>query len=130
MGKQLKIAAPEVKIQESVKVVFGFSELRQCSYIYATNDGKFFIRFIERLKKLCTLTWNQVYTSSRHSFGTETIMKENLNSSTQQLCPSGVDKLLILRATGDNHSFLGYRSDDVFQILFIEYRFGDIYQHY
>ncbi|HBH09198.1 MAG TPA: hypothetical protein DDX40_07345 [Rikenellaceae bacterium] len=70
MSKRLKIAAPEIKIQEPVKVVFGFSELRQCSYINATNDGKFFIRFIERLKNLCTLTWNQVYTSSRHSFGT------------------------------------------------------------
>ena len=129
MGKHLKVAAPEVKIQEPMKIVFGFSELRQCSYIYASNDGKFFIRFIERLKNLCTLTWNQVYISSRHSFGTETIMKDSLNLSTQQLCPSGVDKLLILRATGDNHAFLGYRSDDAFQILFIEYRFGDVYQH-
>ena len=79
MGKHLKVAAPEVKIQEPMKIVLGFSELRQCSYIYASNDGKFFIRFIERLKNLCTLTWNQVYISSRHSFGTETIMKENLN---------------------------------------------------
>ena len=51
MGKHLKITAPEVKIQEPVKVVFGFAELRQCSYVNATNDGKFFIRFIERLKK-------------------------------------------------------------------------------
>lgn len=76
MSKRLKIAAPEAKIQEPVKVVFGFSELRQCSYINAINDGRFF-----------------------------------------------------LRATGDNHSFLGYRTEDVFQILFIEYQFGDIYQH-
>ena len=43
--------------------------------------------------------------------------------------PSGLTKLLVLRATGNNHAFLGYRDGSVFQVLFIEYKFGDIYNH-
>lgn len=45
------------------------------------------------------------------------------------MVPSGLGKLLVLRATGNNHAFLGYRDGNVFQVLFIEYHFGDIYNH-
>ena len=45
------------------------------------------------------------------------------------MVPSGLTKLLVLRATGNNHAFLGYRDGSVFQVLFIEYKFGDIYNH-
>ena len=31
--------------------------------------------------------------------------------------------------SGNNHAFLGYRDGSVFQVLFIEYKFGDIYNH-
>ena len=32
-------------------------------------------------------------------------------------------------ATGDNHVFLGYRQQNTFEVIFIEYNFGDIYTH-
>ena len=37
--------------------------------------------------------------------------------------------MLHYRATGDNHVFLGYRDNNVFQVIFIEYQFGDVYVH-
>ena len=40
-----------------------------------------------------------------------------------------VTKLYVFRATGDNHAFLGYRNGNVFNVLFIEYAFGDVYKH-
>lgn len=30
---------------------------------------------------------------------------------------------------GDNHVFLGYRQQNTFEVIFIEYNFGDIYSH-
>lgn len=52
-----------------------------------------------------------------------------LKKSIQNQVPANVEKLLVLRATGDNHAFLGIREDNIFQIIFIEYQFGDIYNH-
>lgn len=36
---------------------------------------------------------------------------------------------MVFRATGDNHVFLGYHQKDTFEVIFIEYSFGDIYTH-
>ncbi len=34
-----------------------------------------------------------------------------------------------MRATGDNHAFLGHRIGNVFNVIFIEHEFGDVYNH-
>jgi len=55
--KQPKPSAAVIgKPQE--KIVFGFSELRPFSYVDNHNDTSFFISFLDRLKKLCSLDWN------------------------------------------------------------------------
>lgn len=43
--------------------------------------------------------------------------------------PNEIQKFLVLRATGDNHPFLGYRDKDTFQVVFLEAEFGDVYKH-
>lgn len=133
MGNKLKIKQPIIKAPSiggsSEKIVFGFSELRSFSYVDALKDGRFFVFFLERLKKLCTVEWNTVMVSGRHSFGMEKMPVKSLTSSAQRLVPAGMDSLLVFRATGDNHAFLGYRDGNVFQIIFIEYNFGDVYCH-
>lgn len=133
MGKRFNIKsqapmAPSV-VRTSAKLVFGFAELRPISYIKGEKDGKFFIQYLERLKKLSSLDWNTVYVSGRHSFGMEKMSVKGLSSSSKSLVPAGMDSLIVLRATGDNHAFLGYRDGNVFQVIFIEYQFGDIYCH-
>lgn len=115
--------------QQQSKLVFGFSQLKSLSYIEARNDSTFFVDFIERLKKLSGLDWNTVWTTQRHGLGTEMIPKSILKQSARNLIPEDMDKLIVFRATGDNHAFLGFREGNVFQVLFIEYKFGDIYQH-
>lgn len=52
-----------------------------------------------------------------------------MTAAAQTHVPKGMDSLLVFRATGDNHVFLGYREENVFQVIFIEYQFGDVYQH-
>ena len=116
MGK-IKKQHPERPPVGPSRVVFGFSELRPL------------ISYIERLKRLCLLDWSDLRCAQRHSFGTEKISLVSLSPAAQNNCPAGVDGLLALRAAGDNHAFLGYRDGNVFQVVFIEYQFGDIYRH-
>lgn len=126
----IKKKSPTVLIQEARKdLTFGFGDLRDVSYVKAKSDSSFFIDFIQHLRQFCKLNWNDVRTTQRHGYGTETIEVKSLNEGVKSQVPSGLTKLLVLRATGDNHAFLGYRDGNVFQVLFIEYKFGDIYQH-
>lgn len=110
-------------------LVFGFSEVKPFSYTCCRNDSMFFISFLERLKKLCSLTWKTVAAPQRHSFGFEKIETKRLSTAARNHIPQGMDSLLVFRATGDNHVFLGYRDGNTFQIVFIEYNFGDVYAH-
>ena len=126
--KQPKPLAAEIgRVQE--KIVFGFSELRPYSYVNNEHDSAFFISLLERLKKLCSLDWNTVNTSARHSFGLEKMHVDSLTAVARQHVPVGMTSLLVFRASGDNHVFLGYRDNNVFQVIFIEYNFGDVYFH-
>ncbi len=110
-------------------MVFGFSELKDLSFEKAEKDGRFFIKFLRRLRQLSQLDWEVVNTSARHSYGWETINVKNMESSARQVVPAGMDKLLVFRATGDNHVFVGYRQQNIFEVIFIEYVFGDVYNH-
>ena len=110
-------------------MVFGFASLKPVSYVDAKNDSQFFVDFLKRLKMLSGLEWNTLWTTQRHGLGPEMIGRENLKPSVQKLVPEDMKNLIVLRATDDNHAFLGYRDGNVFQVLFIEYAFGDIYNH-
>ena len=111
------------------KISFGFSEVRDVSYIDAKRDASFFLDFIRHLRQFCLLTWDDIRSTQRHGFGSETIEVDRLSQKAMRWVPAGLKKLLVLRATGDNHAFLGYRDGNIFQILFIEYCFGDVYRH-
>ena len=126
--KKPTAASVKVEIQQD-NIVFGFSEIRPFSYIDCRNDSGFFISFIERLKKLSSLTWKVIGTSGRHSFGLEKIETKYLTPGAKTHVPNGMESLLVFRATGDNHAFLGYRDGNTFQIVFIEHDFGDVYKH-
>ena len=115
------------KSQENI--VFGFSELRAYSYVDSHNDSDFFISFLGRLKKLSSIDWKTANTSARHSFGMEKMKVGSMTQAAQVHVPIVMESLLVFRATGDNHVFLGYREGNVFQVIFIEYQFGDVYSH-
>ena len=131
MTRKIKPQNEEIKPAkpQQTKVVFGFSSLKPVSYVDAKNDSRFFIDFLKRLKMLSGLEWNTLWTTQRHGLGTEMIGRETLRSSIQKMVPEDMKNIIVLRATGDNHAFLGYRDGNVFQVLFIEYAFGDIYNH-
>lgn len=81
----------------------------------------------KRLKKICGTDWKTVNISQRHAIGCEkipvTAIKKDLKLTRE------VTFLLAFRATGDNHTFLGFRDGNIFQVVYIEAEFGDIYNH-
>lgn len=133
MGKKFSIKKSQPKAAEIRKsqdrIVFGFSELKPYSYVNGRNDAVFFIEFLERLKKLSSIDWNTANVSGRHSFGLEKMNISGMTECAKNHVPEGMKSLLVFRATGDNHAFLGYRDGNVFQIIFLEYQFGDVYNH-
>lgn len=115
------------RVEEPPKVTFGFEHLHPASWADA-KDPRFFKEFLLHLQKFSSMTWQALYSAPRHGFGTETLpvsaVKPQING-----VPDEIQKFLVLRATGDNHPFLGYRDKDTFQVVFIEAQFGDIYNH-
>lgn len=93
------------------------------------NDHKFYSEFIERLKKLSNLTWNDINKADRHGFGTEKIPKAQIKPQLPKFVTDEVTHLTVFRANGDNRPFLGLRNGTTFHIIFIEERFGDVYNH-
>lgn len=91
----IKKKSPTVLIQEVRKnLTFGFGDLRDVSYVKAKNDSSFFIDFIQHMRQFCKLTWNDVRTTQRHGYGTETIEVKYLNESVKSQVPSGLKNCL------------------------------------
>lgn len=109
------------------KLVFGFQYLHHHSWTDCKNVD-FFKEFIARLQKFSQLTWQALYQAPRHGLGTEKMPLSSMKPLIQGL-PEGIDNLLVLRATGNNHPFLGFRVADTFEVVFIESEFGDVYEH-
>lgn len=109
--------------------VFCFKHLQSYSY-KSCSDPSFFIEFLERLKKLGNLGWQEINRSPRHSFGTEKMPIGKIKVKTfPPIVTEEVGALTVFRATGSNLPFLGIRLEDTFQVIFIETKFGDIYDH-
>lgn len=116
----------EAKVGQKQYISFSFELLHDVSYTYC-NEPSFFISLLQRLKKLCLLDWNEINKSQRHSFGYEKI---SINSIKKDIrIAKGIDYLFSFRATGSNHVFLGFREGNVFKVVFIESKFGDVYNH-
>lgn len=119
-------AQQEQQVEKCIS--FNFKYLSNKSYTNS-RDVNFFIHYFQRLVKLSELTWKQINQADRHGFGYETLGVENIKVSMPNIITDDVRKLLVFRATGDNHAFLGLREGDVFNVIFIEANFGDIYKH-
>ena len=93
------------------------------------GDYKFYSEFIERLKKLSSLTWSQINVADRHGFGTEKMPIKQIKVQLPRFITPEISHLTVFRANGDNRPFLGLRNGTIFHIIFIEEQFGDVYDH-
>ncbi|WEK33787.1 MAG: hypothetical protein P0Y53_14945 [Candidatus Pseudobacter hemicellulosilyticus] len=131
MSKKVKKQEEEVqkKKPEDRYPVFCFKHLHPGSYSNC-SDASFFIEFLGRLKKLGELGWQGINNAARHSFGTEKMPVRQLKiKNLPRIITPEVEVLTVFRAAGNNLPFLGIRLEDTFQVIFIETKFGDIYDH-
>jgi hypothetical protein len=136
--KRIRIAEPaqnnkidKDKLREDNYPIFCFKYLSDVS-IKKCNDSKFFYDFLMRLRKLSELGWNEIRNSHKHAYGLEPIpLREIKPKMLSESITPDVKNLQAFRASGNNLPFVGIRmSNNCFRILFIEARFGDIYNHH
>jgi hypothetical protein len=109
--------------------VFCFKHLQDIS-IKNSIDVDFFRNFLFRLKQLAELGWKEIEKAPRHGFGVERIpIKELKPTNYPPIITPDITHLTVFRAGGNNRPFLGVRNSDIFHVIFIETKFGDIYDH-
>lgn len=128
--KTRKSERSKIKVPSSTEIkidypLFCFKHLQ----INFNGDNKFYYEFIERLNKVSKLSWNQINIAQRHGFGTEKMPIGQIKPGLPNFITPDVKDLLVFRANGDNRPFLGIRRNNVFHIIFMEERFGDVYNH-
>lgn len=109
--------------------LFCFKYLQDYS-IDDCKDPKFFHDVFIRLNKLSLLGWKEIRRSNRHSFGVEKIPVSSIKPKaiTNMISPE-IKELDVFRAVGDNRPMIGFQEGKIFHVIFIEARFGDVYEH-
>lgn len=124
-AQQNKIKVPTENNLELDYPIFCFRHLQTSP----NGDFKFYSDFLERLKKLSNLSWKEINVSDRHGFGTEKMPVDKIKPQLPNFVTPEISHLTVFRANGDNRPFLGLRKGIVFHIIFIEEKFGNIYDH-
>ncbi len=74
-------------------------------------------------------SWQVCTLAPRHSqIGTELLGVERVKHAKVPEFDE-ISKYTVFRYTGDNHPMVGVRAGDVFHVLWIEQKFGDVYDH-
>lgn len=115
------------RVQNPPKVTFGFSYLSDVSWSLCRKP-EFFQDWMKHLRLFSGMTWQMLYQAPRHGLGTEKLPLSAIKPSVPMM-PMVLENFLVLRATGDNHPMIGFRRGDVFEVVFLESEFGDVYKH-
>lgn len=133
MSRIKKAPLPSTDIEHSQAggddIVFSFKYLHEHSFTGKRVKADFLQGFLLRLKKLSELGWQRIRQEKRHGYGCEKIPISQIKADVQSTPTPDTSYLLAFRSSGDNRAFLGVQTGSTFQILFIEARHGDIYEH-
>lgn len=122
-----KINLSGYKNEEINYPIFCFKYLQNTSL--KECESEVYKNFVERIRKLSDLGWKEIDKSARHSFGTEKIPISMIKPQLPSFVTPEVESLVCFRYTGNNLPFLGLRFNNVFHVIYIESKFGDIYDH-
>lgn len=82
--------------------------------------------FLVKWAKRASLTWTELTQHAKHGLGSEKLPKSKIKPSIPEHLET--DNYLVFRHEG-NLPFMGFRSGDVFHVLWVESRYNDLYQH-
>jgi len=120
--------APSEQKEETTYPLFSFKYLN--TTISLKKNKPIAYNFLERVQKLSNLAWEEIHKSSRHQFGYEKINRRQIKcASSIPMCFNDVDEFFVFRASGNNLPFICYIASHIIYPLFIEAKFGDIYNH-
>lgn len=120
-----KVPVHASKYAETDYPIFCFKHLE----IKPKKDYKFYTDFLLRLKMISNASWELIEKSNRHGIGTETMDVSKIKVKLPPFVTPDVKHLSVFRANGDNRPFLGIRNKNLFHVIFLEEKFGDIYDH-
>jgi hypothetical protein len=84
------------------------------------------MQFADRMKRLCSMTWQQIQNAHRHKLGTEIIDRSAIKVAIPRHITPDVD-LLAFRCFG-LAPMIGYRDQEVFFVLWFDPDFK-VYDH-
>lgn len=79
-----------------------------------------------RWAKRCRFTWSELNTHHRHGLGWEMLPEHQIKKNPPEELAQ--DKYMVLRYSG-NQPLIGFRAGDVYHALWVEAKYGDVYNH-
>lgn len=128
------IASSEIRLNKlqayaKEKPIFSFEYLDTHFLRNSKATDGFYRDFILRLQKLGELGWDSIRKSGRHEYGREPIPVSKMKPQMPSVVTPDITHLDVFRANGANNVFAGFMRDDVFFVVFIEGKFGELYNH-
>ncbi len=107
------------------KPIFSFHYL-QNSYCISKCSRPQKIGFVDTMRILSSMLWNEIYSSGHHQHGKETIPRHRFKVPI----PSSIsdDENLIAIRFHENHPMVGVRRGDVFHVVWFDRNFT-VYDH-
>lgn len=85
--------------------------------------------FVERLHRLSVLGWSEIRRSGRHEYGREYLPKDAIKQVLPPIITDDVSKVMVFRYDNENHPFIGVQTENTIQLIALEVRFGELYDH-
>jgi len=83
--------------------------------------------FVVKLRKLSEMTWRDIKQAPRKGLGSEKIPRHQLRVPVPATVTEDVEFFLAIRYNG-NHPMVGYRSQQVFHVVWLDHNFT-VYPH-
>lgn len=82
--------------------------------------------FLSKWAKRCGFTWSDLGLQQKHGLGYEMLPRKQFKPSPPEALKE--DKYMVFRHDG-NLPFAGFKAGDTFYVLWIETKYGDLYDH-
>lgn len=108
-------------VEDDDYVVFSLKNLVS-GYDLKTNKCSDYLRsqLLLKLQILCMNTWSTLFTKNKQSGGIEIIDKRAFKVPLPACVTEDVNHLYVVRFYGQNARLIGYRTDNVFQAIFVD----------
>lgn len=128
--KQSELKLNRLQAYAKEHPIFSFEYLDERFIEKSKAADGFYRDFVLRLRALGRLGWNGIRRSGRHEYGRESIPVAQMKPQMPSAITPDVTHMDVFRANGAKNVFAGFMRDDIFFVVFIEGKFGELYDHH